>query len=199
MEFTPCPVFHQPQQPRLPQDIFVQQQQQDYHYQTVQYCLTTQQQYNFVQQDTTPVQHHQHQQHHPQVALYHHHQQQQQQQPSPLALSGVTASVDSPGQSSVDSGYCAAAASASLQTPAYYASSDVVLGAPSSTSLKGTAVGGSGEGGLSKQLQHRNSQHSQSANNPQGEKQPQEDDLDRLLEMEMATAVGSENSSSAVR
>ena len=74
------------------------------------------------------------------------------------------------------------------------------LGAPSSTSLKGTAAGGSGgEGGLSKQLQHRNSQHSQSAHNPQGEKQPQEDDLDRLLEMEMATAVGSENSSSAVR
>ena len=126
-----------------------------------------------------------------------------QQQPSPLqALSGVATSVDSPGQSSVDSGYCATSnpsAASLLQTPAYYTSSDVVLGAPSSTSLKGTAVGGSGEGGLSKQLQHRNSQHSQSANNPQGEKQPQEDDLDRLLEMEMATAVGSEKSSSAVR
>ena len=192
MEFTPCPVFHQPQQPRLHQDFFVQhqqQQQQDYHYQTMQmqYCLTTQQQFNFVEQ----------QQHHPPVAVY-------QQQPSPLqALSGVATSVDSPGQSSVDSGYCATSnpsAASLLQTPAYYTSSDVVLGAPSSTSLKGTAVGGSGgEGPLSKQLQHRNSQHSQSANNPQGEKQPQEDDLDRLLEMEMATAVGSENSSSAVR
>ena len=191
MEFTPCPVFHQPQQPRLHQDFFVQQQQQqDYHYQTMQmqYCLTTQQQFNFVEQ----------QQHHPSVAVY-------QQQPSPLqALSGVATSVDSPGQSSVDSGYCAAAATSNpsaaslLQTPAYYTSSDVVLGAPSSTSLEGTA-GGSGVGGLSKQLQHRNSQHSQSANNPVGEKLPQEDDLDRLLEMEMATAVSSENSSSAVR
>ena len=187
MEFTPCPVFHQPQQPRLPQDFFVQQhhqQQHDYQYQTVQYCLTTQQ-YNLVQQDTPVQQHHQQQQHHPQVAVY-----QQQQQPSPLALSGATTvgqqnNVDSPGQSSVDSGFCAAAPSASLQTPAYYASSDVVLGA---SSLEGTEVGG----GLSKQ--HRNSQHPQSANNPQGEKQQQqeqqEDDLDRLLEL----AVSSENS-----
>lgn len=188
MEFTPCPVFHQPQQPRLPQDFFVQQhhqQQHDYQYQTVQYCLTTQQ-YNLVQQDTPVQQHHQQQQHHPHVAVY----QQQQQQPSPLALSGATTvgqqnNVDSPGQSSVDSGFCAAAPSASLQTPAYYASSDVVLGA---SSLEGTEGGG----GLSKQ--HRNSQHSQSANNPQGEKQQQqeqqEDDLDRLLEL----AVSSENS-----
>ena len=187
MEFTPCPVFHQPQQPRLPQDFFVQQhhqQQHDYQYQTVQYCLTTQQ-YNLVQQDTPVQQHHQQQQHHPQVAVY-----QQQQQPSPLALSGATTvgqqnNVDSPGQSSVDSGFCAAAPSASLHTPAYYASSDVVLGA---SSLEGTEGGG----GLSKQ--HRNSQHSQSANNPQGEKQQQqeqqEDDLDRLLEL----AVSSENS-----
>ena len=71
MEFTPCPVFHQPQQPRLHQDYFVQQHH-DYQFQTVQYCLTQQQQqYNY-----NPVQ----QQHQPQVAVYH----QQQQQ-----LSGV--------------------------------------------------------------------------------------------------------------
>ena len=111
-------------------------------------------------------------------------------------LAGVTTSVDSPGQSSVDSGYCAAP-TASLQTPAYYASSDVVLGAPVSSSLEGSAEGG----GLSKQHRSSNSQHSQSANNPQGEKQQQqqqqqqEDDLDRLLEL----AVSSENSSAAIR